>query len=477
MVSRVPKMTYRRNSSVQMTIIVLALAGTMLIVSAADARSTATRSASQTTTQSSASRASLLGNGGFASGSSGWMAGQPRRNTLTVSRSGIDRSAGATVTARRRGTASLWNRASNSAVQLAAGDRVTVSAWVRSTQKRRQAILAARARSGARLVSAATTRVRLGTRGWHHVSTVLRVPRKVTSLRVQIRVPTLKAGKGMVIDNVAALRLAGHRTTTTAARSSVSRTVISANFNALPTGQLTPQGFMKTIGGTKKSKDYVEDSFVAADSRGSGKVLRTRLSKNTYHSSGGNNGISTFIPLGTAFNSGCISYQIRFSPGFGWSLGGKLPGLEGVRAGVAPGYPTGGQRPGDKGWSGRMMWVSPKAYGGVTSPDTALSYMYDAKQTGKYGDNYMWQRPFVAGRWHTVKQCYTMNTVGKANGVLQGWFDSRLVMNRSNLTYRTRNDVGINYLAWHIFRGGNDKSWESPKDGYIDIDNLLVTQN
>ena len=463
-------MTRRRITSVQTTAIATVLLGSMLLVHPADARPTA----AQTSTQTSTSGASLLGNGGFASGSSGWVAGRPRKNTLTVSRAGIDRSEGAIVTARRRGTASLWNRASNSAVRLAAGNRVTVSAWVRSTQARRHAVLAARGRSGARLVAAATRRVQLGTTGWHRVSTVLRTPRTVTSLRVQVRVPKLKAGRSMVVDNVTALRMASHRP---AGRASTERRIISANFDSLPIGQLTPQGFMKTIGGTKKSKDYVEDSFVAADSRGKGRVLRTRLSKNTYHSSGGNNGISTFVPLGRSFTSGCISYQIRFSPGFDWSLGGKLPGLEGVRSGVAPAYPTGGQRPGDKGWSGRMMWVTPRSYGGVTSPDTAVSYIYDAKQQGKYGDNYYWQRPFVAGRWHTVKQCYAMNTVGKANGGLHGWFDSRLVMNKSNLVYRTRKDVGINYLTWHIFRGGSDKRWASPKDGYVDIDNLLVTEN
>ncbi len=474
MVSRVPKMTRRRITSVQMTVMGIALVGSMLIVPAADARTTAARTSAQTSTERSASRASLLGNGGFDAGSGGWVVGQPRRNTLTVSRSGIDRTKGAVVTARRKGTVSLRNSSSNSAVALRAGDRIAVSAWVRSAQNGRQAILAARARSGARLAAAATKRVRLGNRGWHRVSTVLRVHRKATSLRVQVRVPKMKRGGSMVVDSVTALSAASH---TNVVRSTTVRRIISANFNALPTGQLTPQGFMKTIGGTKKSTDYLEDSFVAADSRGSGKVLRTRLSRNTYHSSGGNNGISTFVPLGRAFSSGCISYQIRFSPGFDWSLGGKLPGLEGVRSGVAPGYPTGGQRPGDKGWSGRMMWTTPKAFGEATSPDTALSYMYTAGQKSQYGDNYMWRRPFVAGRWHTIQQCYAMNTVGRANGVLHGWFDHKLVMNRNNLVYRTRKDVGINYLTWHIFRGGSDSRWASPKDGYVDIDNLLVTQN
>jgi hypothetical protein len=462
-----------------MTAIGIVLMASMLMIPPAGARSTAT----QTAAQSSASRALLLHNGGFDEGPRGWVVGQPRRNTLTVSRSGVDRSEGAVVTARRKGTVSLRNSPSNSAVRLGGG-RITVSAWVRSTQKRRHAFLATQVRSGARLVATRMKTARLGNTRWHRVSTVLRVPRKVTSLRVQVRVPKLKPGRSMVVDSVSAVPTAATASSVTsppagaatkAVHTATGRRVISANFDALPTGQLTSAGFISSMGGTKKSVGSLEDSFVAADSRGRGKVLRTRLSANTMHSSGGNNGAASFVPLGSAFNSGCISYQIRFSPGFDWSLGGKLPGLEGVRSGVAPGYPTGGVRPGDKGWSGRMMWVSPRSYGESISPDTALSYLYGPKQKGQYGDNYFWQRPFVAGRWHTVKQCYTMNTVGKANGVLHGWFDGSLVMNRTNIVYRTRNDVGINYLAWNIFRGGSDKSWTSPRDGYVDIDNLLVT--
>jgi hypothetical protein len=174
-------------------------------------------------------------------------------------------------------------------------------------------------------------------------------------------------------------------------------------------------------------------------------------------------------------DNACLSYDIRFSPTFDWDMGGKLPGLQGVRPGISAATPTGGGNPGDKGWSGRLMWLGPQAYSWAGPTNEVVSYMYGPRQVDYYGDNYRWHRAFVAGTWHKVKICYRMNTVGSANGMLTAWMDGTKVLDVTNYVYRLRSDVHISHLNWSIFRGGAKTEWASSRDGYVDIDNVLVT--
>jgi hypothetical protein len=248
-----------------------------------------------------------------------------------------------------------------------------------------------------------------------------------------------------------------------------------AKWDSLPTGHITPAGFNSQLGGTNKGTRVYDDSYVAADSRGGGKVYRLKLAAGTYKNyPSGNNGIVTFIPLSRKVDNACLSYDIRFSPNFDWSLGGKLPGLEGVAPGVSPSKPTGGGKPGGLGWSGRLMWLGPKAYAWAGPTDMVVSYMYGPRQQSYYGDNVEWHKAFVRG-WQTVKMCYQMNTVGSANGKLQGWVNGTRVLNRTNYVFRTRKDVHITHLNWSIFRGGNTRAWVGKTDGYIDFDNVRIT--
>src|SRR4051794_16128665 len=173
-------------------------------------------------------------------------------------------------------------------------------------------------------------------------------------------------------------------------------TLLHATFDHLPTGRISPTNFIKTLGGSSHSTTPYDDTSIAAVA-GHGKVIRTKLDAGTMHSiPSGNNGATFFLPLKRTVNQACLSYGIRFSKGFDWSLGGKLPGLEGVAPGVSPSLPSGGKDAGDKGWSGRMMWLGPQAYSWAGPTDAGVTYMYNPTQSGTYGDNVRWRRSFVA---------------------------------------------------------------------------------
>ncbi len=254
------------------------------------------------------------------------------------------------------------------------------------------------------------------------------------------------------------------------------RTLVSATFDALPLGRVTAAGFRSQLRGGNTNQEPYEDSSVVTDSRGTGHSYRLKLDAGSYKNyPSGNNGIVTFVELPEQVDQACLRYDLRFDSNFDWSLGGKLPGLQGTAPGVSPGTPTGGGKVGDKGWSDRMMWLGPKAYSWAGPTDMAVSYLYSPHQESYYGDNLPWRQAFVAGRWHTVKQCMTMNTVGAANGQLSAWFDGTQVLNLTNYVFRLRNDVHVKHLNWSIFRGGNDTDWAGARTGYVDVDNVKVT--
>jgi hypothetical protein len=249
-----------------------------------------------------------------------------------------------------------------------------------------------------------------------------------------------------------------------------------ATWDSLPTGPLSAASFNAETGGTNPTASNYDDSSIAADSRGTGKVYRLKLDAGSYRDyPAGNNGIVVWVPLARQVDNACLSYDIKFSAGFPWSLGGKLPGLQGTAPGVTPGAVTGGGNPGDKGWSGRLMWVGPKAYSWAGPTNMAVSYMYGPKQSSYYGDNVLWNKAFVADRWHAVKVCYVMNTVGKADGKLYAWMDGAQVVKVDNHVYRTRSDVHISHLNWSIFRGGGSIDWAASTAGHIDLDNVRIT--
>ncbi|QIK65383.1 hypothetical protein G7072_02640 [Nocardioides sp. HDW12B] len=256
-------------------------------------------------------------------------------------------------------------------------------------------------------------------------------------------------------------------TGTASAEETRTTTLRFADFDTLRAGQMSGAEFAEAIGGPVWADGAFDDSSVVDAGGKSGKVYRIDLDAGTIRDNPhGNHGIVAAVPLARQVDNACIRYRVRFGSGFDWSKGGKLPGLSGVAPGVSPTAPTGGGNPGDKGWSGRLMWGS----GGSLS-----SYLYYPSQTSYYGQGFAWGTRAGDGGWHVLRQCYTMNTVGRANGVMRAWLDGQQVLSRTDMVYRLNSRVRISHIMWAVFRGGATLDWAGQRDSHIDFDRLRIT--
>ena len=258
------------------------------------------------------------------------------------------------------------------------------------------------------------------------------------------------------------------------------QTLVDATFDDVQPGPVTPDSFNEQVGKASHDDAAYDSMTYLRNGDDRGGYVRTHLAAhkilaaNDRHGDG--NVLVVPLPV-TNLDAACVAYDVRFSPTFAFAGGGKLPGLLGVAPGVSPGTPTGGGSVAH-GWSGRVMWLGPAVWQQVREsgqPDLAVTYLYHPGQTGTYGDDIGWGQGFAPGTWHRVRQCYALNTIGRADGTLRAWLDGAAVLDRTDVVYRTDPKVHITHLDWSVFRGGNTLDWAADTGGDVDLDNLTVT--
>lgn len=158
----------------------------------------------------------------------------------------------------------------------------------------------------------------------------------------------------------------------------------------------------------------------------------------------------------TQANAACLTYSLYFPQDFAFNKGGKLPGLFGGDA------PAGGKTAdGTQGFSVRLMWRA-KGQGEV------YAYIPGHPQgRGASLDRGAWT--FPRGRWVEIQEEVVLNRPGKADGSLRVWIDGDLRLTRTDLIFRTTNELGISGVMADIFYGGKTAEWAAPKDTVIRI--------
>ncbi len=152
-----------------------------------------------------------------------------------------------------------------------------------------------------------------------------------------------------------------------------------------------------------------------------------------------------------------FSYRIKFKPGFQWNIGGKIPGLG-------------------------INYKHDKAHGDLTASlmfkekGNIVFYPYHLDQRGHYGDTLRWGYQMPAGKWINIAIHVKMNTVGKANGVLEGYIDGKFIKRFTTLRWRDAStaNAGVDFMKIYTFFGGATRNWASPVDQWLEVDDFVL---
>jgi hypothetical protein len=237
--------------------------------------------------------------------------------------------------------------------------------------------------------------------------------------------------------------------------------ILHVDFDASPLGAYTDAAFEvdwpsgRWVSGLDQARAEIVDGADAF----AGRSLRVKYPTGSFGPD--ENAIQFWIDLPQSYDELFVAYRVRFGPGFDFVRGGKLPGLLGGNGN------TGGEKPtGTDGFSARMMWRG----GG-----DAVQYVYHVDQPTIYGEDFPWSRTFVAGTWHTVEHRVVMNTPGENDGVVQGFWDGQLSLDRQDVRFRDVTTFAIDGFYFSTFFGGSDATWAATKDEWIYFDEIVVS--
>jgi hypothetical protein len=186
---------------------------------------------------------------------------------------------------------------------------------------------------------------------------------------------------------------------------------------------------------------------------GSGKYLKEMFPKNKFGLKYA--GVQWQAPLNNGYNELYLTYKVKFSKGFtNRNYHGKLPGLSGGKSN------GGGEIPNGKdGWSARYMFHG-----------TSINfYLYHPEIYKDAGDSKPIKGKDYYGRgvtldpgytlkpevWYTVTQRVVMNTVGKSDGLVEGYINGKLCAVQTGIRFRDTESLNIDKISFSNFFGGS----------------------
>ncbi|HEY1083691.1 MAG TPA: hypothetical protein VGE29_15630 [Prosthecobacter sp.] len=163
-----------------------------------------------------------------------------------------------------------------------------------------------------------------------------------------------------------------------------------------------------------------------------------------------------------------LKYTVRFSPGFEFVKGGKLPGLCG-----GPENVSGGRKAdGSNGFSARLMW---------RRDGRGEAYVYHKNQPENYGHSFPFPDDFrfPLDQPVGVRLAVTMNAPGQTDGTLRVWITlpplpEKLVVEKKNMEWRSKASFGVDSLYFEAFHGGGDTSWAPKKECWAEFSEVSV---
>ncbi|GAA5889999.1 hypothetical protein JCM8208_001192 [Rhodotorula glutinis] len=166
-----------------------------------------------------------------------------------------------------------------------------------------------------------------------------------------------------------------------------------------------------------------------------------------------------------------VSYEVSFSDGFDFVLGGKLPGLFGGDSGSGC---TGGKGS-EACFSTRFMWREKGAgevYAYIPTYDGQCGNKSDTSSYQCHGnDGVSIDRGsfvFEAGKWNSITQVAVLNSdpasSSSANGVLAVYVGEERAMYLEDVVFRTNASVLLNAFIFSTFFGGSTENYAASAD-------------
>ena len=185
---------------------------------------------------------------------------------------------------------------------------------------------------------------------------------------------------------------------------------------------------------------------------------------------GGATGFTWFDKLeNNSTEEAVMQYRMKFSEGFQFTWGGKLPGLTGGTA------PRGCNPNKQGGFSARQMWQR----GGKM-----ISYLYWPESDFRCGAQWFWKDEngddlvMDTDKWYTIRQHIKLNRPGVRNGILEVFVDGVLVFQKTDIMFRKAEDnFKIDNAYWTTYVGGSTQIFAPTQDQYIWFDDFKVWIN
>ena len=196
----------------------------------------------------------------------------------------------------------------------------------------------------------------------------------------------------------------------------------------------------------------------------------------------------------------CLSYKVLFEEDFKFgTIGGKLPGLFGFnQKSSTPLNATCCAGPWEYDSSTCFSArISYRTLRGLGYPKDKMFYevipWMDESQCDKhpnwncnlpYGSGMVIRTPIpesfapILGKWTQIDQEIQLNDDGKSNGYIRIWYNSRLVVDESNISITTGGSVSITGILFHaLFGQGFDLSQGSPVDQVSYISDISISNS
>jgi len=236
--------------------------------------------------------------------------------------------------------------------------------------------------------------------------------------------------------------------------------LLSLDFESAAVGPYTDDLVTKDVPNLKWTHLYDRAAIVVSDPPSTNKALQITYPVGALGPKEGGGQFLVDLPPSEEL---WLSYRVKFTKGFDFKLGGKLPGLT-----SGGGTYTGGNVPKNgEGWSARYMWGR---------RNNILLYLYYMGMKGSYGENHelLGAKP-VPNVWHRLTEHIKVNSDGKSDGLIEVWYDGKKYLTCDKLRLRGDGKGLIDSFYFSTFHGGNTRDWVPSVTSTALFDDFLIS--